>query len=851
MAVTPQEVAAGGTATLSWQSQRATAVEIDNGVGRVAASGQVSVAPVQSTTYRATATGPGGTASTSTALAVTGNVSVTLTADQQSVAAGQSVTLAWSSANASTVVIEPGIGTVAASGTMTVTPSQTTTYTATANGPGGVSAVAAATVQVFTQPPAISAAADRTTITAGELATLSWNSTNAAEVEMEPEVEIEGVDSFPLNGSTTLSPPQTTTYVLTATNPLGSAQVSVTITVDQVTPTVTLAVDRASILPGESAVLSWSSTHADSITVDQGVGSVSVPSGTQSVTPAATTTYTATATGPGGTQTASATVTVTPPTQLGVSLVAEPATIPAGQSATLTWDSQNAASVSISNCAACSGLSGSAQVTPAATTTYTATATDSGGATRTASATITVVPAGGLNQKIKHIIFYMQENRSFDHYFGKLGEYRQRVHGLPASDIDAPDYTKVFTDINGARYRLFHTPTVCTDNTSPGWNESHFFAHRKDGAWQMDFWLKQQTDSQGSTIDPRYTRSLGYYTEQELPYYYELATQFATSDRMFGSAMAPTIPNRMYLFAGTSFGHIRPDTDLQNQNPDKRWPQLTFFEWMTQHGVNWRYYYQDSSVYLEQYNVWTRGIDPASTDTVAKTTVGRVRNISEFYNILAQPNADDVLPAVIFLEQPAQLMLNEHPSNKWGMQPGVANTKKILDALMASPAWKSSVFILMYDEGGGFYDHVPPYTTPDPDGIAPIFHSTDLKQGPPPESLPYNFTQSGFRVPFIVVSPWVKKGFVSHTPREHTSVLAFIESRFGIPALPSGRDRFYPTDDFLEFFDFDNPSWLTPPPLPEQPWKNQAMVNGGAAPAPADPNAGACNKALQVAPQVP
>ncbi|HSE48527.1 MAG TPA: alkaline phosphatase family protein [Terriglobales bacterium] len=513
--------------------------------------------------------------------------------------------------------------------------------------------------------------------------------------------------------------------------------------------------------------------------------------------------------------------------------------------------------MTISNCAACSGLSGSAQVTPSATTTYTATATDSGGATATASATVTVVQAGGLDQKIKHIIIYMQENRSFDHYLGQLGAYRQRVHGLPASDIDGPDLNKVFTDINGAKYKLFHTPTVCTDVTSPGWNESHFFAHRKDGAWQMDFWVRQQSDSQGSTIDPRYTRSLGYYTEQELPYYYELATQFATSDRMFGSVMGPTIPNRMYLFTGTSFGHIRPDPV-----PDGGWTQKTFFEWMTEHGIKWKYYFQNGAVYLADFDVWTRGTTPGTADTNAQLTVGRVRNIAEFYSILADPKADELLAPVVFIEQdpsePYQTVkevgYNEHPSNKYGFQVGANRTKKILDALMASAAWKSSVFILMYDEGGGFYDHVPPVTVPDPDGIAPIFKSTDLTQGPAPENLPYNFTQSGFRVPFIVVSPWVKKGYVSHTAREHTSVLAFIESRFGIPALPSGRDRFYAADDFLEFFDFDNPSWLTPPALPEQPWMNALLakdLTDSGTPTTADPKAGTCDKKLEVAPQVP
>src|SRR5207237_5705225 len=132
-------------------------------------------------------------------------------------------------------------------------------------------------------------------------------------------------------------------------------------------------------------------------------------------------------------------------------------------------------------------------------------------------------------------------------------------------------------------------------------------------------------------------------------------------------------------------------------------------------------------------------------------------------------------------------------------------------------------------------DHVPPVAVSDPDGIAPIFKSGDLTQGPSPENLAYNFTQSGLRVPITVISPWAKKNYVSHTPREHTAILAFIESRFGIPPLPNGRDRFYSAEDMLEFFDFNNPSWLTPPPLPDQPWNDPDLGHS-------DPNAGTCNR---------
>ena len=856
MSATPAEVAAGGTAQLTWQSHNADSVTIDNGIGRVALSGTMNVSPAQNVTYTATATNAKGSVSMSATITVGGAVSVAISPSAQAVAAGQTATLTWQSANATAVTIS-GIGAVATNGSITVAPAQTTTYTATATGNGGVSAEAATTVAVFSQTPAITSSADKTTITAGDLVTLSWTSTNAQSASVSPDIEIEGADTFPLSGSTTVSPTTTTTYVFTASNPMGTQQGSVTITVNQLPPSIALTPDRSSILAGESATLSWTSEHADSITIDNGIGSVTAPSGSQPVTPANTTTYTATATGSGGTKTMSATVTVTPPSGLGVSLAADQTTIPAGQSATLTWSSQNATSVTVDGCSACAGLTGSAQVSPSDTTTYMAHATDASGNVTTASTTINVVAPGGFQDKIKHIFIYMQENRSFDHYFGRLGDYRARTQGLPATDIDGQDLNLILTDKNGARYKAFHQPTVCVDIASPGWNESHFFAHRKSGGpWAMDQWLKQATDSQAGYTggrDPRYTRSIGYFNEKELPYYYELATQFATSDRQFASVMGPTVPNRMYLFTGTSFGHIRPDDDLKAQNPDKRWNQLTFFEWMTQKNpaLKWKYYYQNGSVYLADYNVWTRGSDPSSTDTAAKTTVGRVRNISELYTFLADPNADTLVPSIVFIEQDPPDFFNEHPSNPYGMQPGANNTKKILDALMKSAAWKSSVFILLFDEAGGFYDHVAPASVPDPDGIAPIFKTGDLTKGPAPESLPYNFTQSGLRVPFVVISPWVKKNFVSHTPREHTSILAFIESRFSLPPLPSGRDRFYSTDDMMEFFDFNNPSWLTPPPLPDQPWKNAAMVNAGKAPAPADPNAGTCNRNLEVAPTVP
>ena len=132
----------------------------------------------------------------------------------------------------------------------------------------------------------------------------------------------------------------------------------------------------------------------------------------------------------------------------------------------------------------------------------------------------------------------------------------------------------------------------------------------------------------------------------------------------------------------------------------------------------------------------------------------------------------------------------------------------LITSLMQSPSWKDSVFIQTYDEGGGFYDHVPPMTEVNPDGIAPILGPNDF-------SGIDNFTLSGFRVPLLVISPFTKKNFVSHTPMDFTAALKLIETRFNLPPL-TARDASMP--DMTEFFDFTTNigPWATPPTPPAQ-----------------------------------
>ena len=388
------------------------------------------------------------------------------------------------------------------------------------------------------------------------------------------------------------------------------------------------------------------------------------------------------------------------------------------------------------------------------------------------SMSITVTNNSGLSN-LRHIIFLVQENRSFDSYLGRLGQYR--VNRGYSSNVDGTPLNATLYTSNGGAVHPFHYLTVCTEGLTPSWDESHVDVN---GGLMNDFLLTGVP----SNIDPYNTRALGYYDWTDLPYVYALAFNFASSDRFFSPVESNTLPNRMYLFAGTSFGHVYPDTP-----PSGGWTQPTIFDRMDQAGVSWRYYYQDNTTYLTQWSTYSRD-------------ASKVVPISQYYTDLQN---ESTLPSVIFIERASSAGLDEHPGQN--IQKGAADVAHIVNALLTSPSWRSSAFILAFDEGGGLYDHVVPAIEMKPDNIAPMTHSGDL---------PGDFAHSGFRVPMVVISPWAKPHYVSHTWRDLTSILRLIEVRFNVPSL-TARDA--SADDMMEFFNFSSPAWMTPPSLPAQP----------------------------------
>jgi phospholipase C len=402
-------------------------------------------------------------------------------------------------------------------------------------------------------------------------------------------------------------------------------------------------------------------------------------------------------------------------------------------------------------------------------------------------------PPGGTTSadpgKINHFIFMLQENRSFDMYFGNMNQYRasrglsQAVDARPAnaSNPSADGTTSV---------AAFHLQTMCTEDLSPFWNESHIAFNRTNPTSNtptMDGYVAAAANfarDQGQH-DLQGLRAMGYYDQNDIPFYYFMAAQFGMSDRWFAPIPTNTNANRHYIYGATSSGHVYPWTVA----PDTH---QTIFDLLQAKGISWRIYAEipANSAFFEFAS--------------GQSLKDHVVPISQIFSDMSA----GTLPSVVMVETAAD---NEHPDNN--IQTGAAFAAQVINGLIASPNWKDSALFLSYDEAGGLYDHVPPQNAVAPDGI-PVsdLRSTDICFSGCTGNAA-GFTRTGFRVPFVVISPFAKPHYVSHTVADHTAVLKYIEDRYGLPRL-SARDAAQPSLD--EFFDFTSPN-LKPPTPPAQP----------------------------------
>jgi phospholipase C len=369
---------------------------------------------------------------------------------------------------------------------------------------------------------------------------------------------------------------------------------------------------------------------------------------------------------------------------------------------------------------------------------------------------------------------------------------------------------------------------------------------------------------------------MGYFDETFFNYYYYMASQFAVSDRWFSPVSTKSIGNRIATFTGGTTQGLTKDPGGDDHLPQLDIPNI--FQELDQAKVSWKIYYTVTVAFCltdDDCPGWSNAAYPATyfsnltysyqymyenpTGAACKPPTQQSSVVGDSSNSFCI-DPDHVAPIGTYLSDLTNGTLpsfafieagygrdDEHPGSENSVLLGQTEVARVVNAFMASSSWNDSVFFLSYDEGGGPYDHVPPVpghsndytdaslgTIPDistiavnPDGYDPCVPPTlgtptlhcDLDSSDPgansgdAPAVQGFAAQLGFRLPNIIISPFTRKHYVSHTPMDHTAVIKFVENRFiGPSAHLTPRDAAQP--NLLEFFDFTNVPWVTPPSPP-------------------------------------
>lgn len=354
---------------------------------------------------------------------------------------------------------------------------------------------------------------------------------------------------------------------------------------------------------------------------------------------------------------------------------------------------------------------------------------------------------------IQHLVVLLQENHSFDNYFGTY----PGADGLPAG-------TKMVVDPAnpGAGYV---TPWHIGNSTITDLSHSAATFNAQYDNGKMDGFVSAlNSRNQNGRL------SMGYYDDRDIPYYWNLADNFVLFDQFFSSAKDGSFANHMYWVAG-----IPPVTQKGQKLSDMLAKVPTIFDRLQAAGISWKFYVQNYDPNLTYRNLGTSGNRASQVIWVPLLNFDRfiddpalsshIVDLSQYYVDLD----NGTLPSVAYLIPSGA---SEHPPSS--LQTGQTFVKTLIQELMRSTAWDSSAFLFAYDDWGGWYDHVTPIQV-DAYGYGP-------------------------RVPAILVSPYAKKGYIDHTMLDFTSILKFIEQNWGVASLA---DRDANANDFLSAFDFN------------------------------------------------
>ncbi|HEX7525456.1 MAG TPA: alkaline phosphatase family protein [Gaiellaceae bacterium] len=320
---------------------------------------------------------------------------------------------------------------------------------------------------------------------------------------------------------------------------------------------------------------------------------------------------------------------------------------------------------------------------------------------------------------IDHVVVVMMENRSFDHFLGWLPGADGKQAGLTYLDAAGAPHP---THPLAPDFQgcAFADPDHSYDGSRVAWN---------NGA--CDGWLRA-----GRNDD----FAVGYYGQKDLPFVGPAATHFTTCDRYFAPILGPTFPNRFYALAGV--------TDrLDNAFSKVELP--TIFDRLAAKKLRAGYYCGNTNFLLlwdQKYNPITRTHGRFFTDCKRGT-------LPEFSFVDPNYTFDDTGPR-------SGVGADDHPHAD--IRAGEYFLSTIYNAVTHSPAWGKTLLVVTFDEWGGFFDHVPPPAGPDVDP---------------------RFEQRGFRVPCLLISPFARRGYLSHGVYDHTSILKLVEWRWGLKPL--------------------------------------------------------------------
>lgn len=390
--------------------------------------------------------------------------------------------------------------------------------------------------------------------------------------------------------------------------------------------------------------------------------------------------------------------------------------------------------------------------------------------------------ATGTIEDVQHVVIMMQENRSFDHYFGTLAGVRGFGDPRPATLRSGKP---VWYQPNGDHHVLPFHPGA----PNLGMQFLQDLAHD---------WKSTQAAWNGGNYDGwvpnKGTTTMAHLVRSDIPFHFALADAFTICDAYHCSLFGPTDPNRFYMWSGCvgNDGHGGgPVVD----NAEAGYSWSTYPERLEAAGISWKIY-QDQGLGLTAAGKWGSTDDPyignygdnsllyfhqyqnapagSPLANAAKTGTDISQGGTPF-DVLKADIAEGKLPQVSWIVAPEAY--SEHPN--WPANYGAWYVSQILDLLTANPdVWSKTAFFLTYDENDGFFDHVVPPTPPQTrgEGLSTVNTANEIFKGnekyaPGPYGL-------GVRVPLLVISPWSKGGWVSSELFDHTSLIRFLEQRF-------------------------------------------------------------------------